>query len=117
MIAQFYTALFVILLFYPRPWSTLVNPVLAYRCIPNVENFFGAYIAAPVIILLYIIWKTYSWFAVPSHRPMFIPVKDIDVYTGMREDQRRLSVDAIQVGRQQAKTAKGVLKNVAGALF
>lgn len=35
-------------------------------------------------------WKIYSWFMIPSHRPMWIRTKDIDIYTGMRQEQRTL---------------------------
>lgn len=67
--AQFYAAL------YPPGGS------------PDVQAFFEAYLAAPLILALYLIWKVYSWFKFPSHRPLYIPISKIDVYTGMREEQ------------------------------
>jgi yeast amino acid transporter len=69
-VAQFYVAL------YPVGGPNL-----------NVENFFELYLAGPFVIGLYIIWKVYSWFAVPAHRPLYIKIKDIDIYSGMREGQ------------------------------
>ncbi|KAL5114790.1 hypothetical protein ACEQ8H_007352 [Pleosporales sp. CAS-2024a] len=54
----------------------------------RAENFFESYMAAPFLILLYLMWKMYSWFKYPSHRPLWIATKDIDIYTGMREQQR-----------------------------
>jgi len=77
LMAQFYVALF------PLGGS------------PDAGYFFEAYLAAPLILGLYLVWKVYSWFMVPSHRPLFIPLKDVDVYAGMREDQKVISgVDA-----------------------
>jgi len=73
LIAQFYVAL------YP-----VGGPYL------NAELFFQAYLAGPFLIGLFLIWKIYSWFAVPSHRPLYIKIKDIDIYTGMREGQRTM---------------------------
>lgn len=52
---------------------------------PDAEAFFSAYIAAPLIIALYAIWKVYSWRKYPTHRQIWVPIKDIDVYEGMRE--------------------------------
>ena len=72
LIAQFYVALF------PVGGS------------PNAEGFFETYMAAPFLIVLYLVWKVYSWFKHPSHRPMWIATKDIDIYSGMREGQREL---------------------------
>jgi amino acid transporter len=71
LIAQFYVALF---------------PVGGDP--PNAEAFFQLYMAAPFLIVLYAMWKIYSWFKHPSHRPMWIATKDIDIYTGMRQVQR-----------------------------
>jgi amino acid transporter len=60
---------------------------------PNfvVITFFQDYLAGPFIIFLFIIWKTYSWFMVPKHRPLYVKIKDIDIYTGMREEQLEIS--------------------------
>jgi len=58
---------------------------------PNAYDFFQAYLAAPLIITLYLFWKIYSWFKVPSHRPLYVKIKDIDIYTGMREGQKPIS--------------------------
>jgi len=59
---------------------------------PNLDAglFFQSYLAGPFLIGLYLIWKVYSWFAVPQDRPLFIRTKDIDIYTGMREGQRTM---------------------------
>lgn len=73
LMAQFYVAL------YP-----VGGPYL------NAELFFQAYLAGPFLIGLYLIWKIYSWFVYPSHRPLFVRTKDIDIYTGMREGQRTM---------------------------
>jgi amino acid transporter len=80
--------------------------------------------AAPFLVVLYLMWKIYSWFKYPSHRPMWIRTKDIDIYTGMRqgqretisgvgvtEDQRRASIQEIQDGKKK----KGVKARVMAA--
>ncbi|KAJ4323856.1 hypothetical protein N0V94_001640 [Neodidymelliopsis sp. IMI 364377] len=73
LIAQFYVAL------YPVGGTSL-----------SVEGFFETYMAAPFLVVLYLLWKVYSWFKHPSHRPLWIPTKDIDIYTGMRQEQRQM---------------------------
>ncbi|KAF2152811.1 hypothetical protein K461DRAFT_294447 [Myriangium duriaei CBS 260.36] len=70
LIASFYVAL------YP-----LGGPYL------NANAFFQAYLAAPLLVFLYLVWKVYSWFVYPEHRPLWIKIKDIDIYTGIRENQ------------------------------
>jgi len=74
LIASFYTAL------YPLGAST-----------PDAEDFFVSYLAGPLLVFLYAVWKIWSWFKHPSHRPLYIKIKDIDIYTGMREGQSRVS--------------------------
>jgi amino acid transporter len=56
---------------------------------PNLdpETFFKLYLAGPFLLILYLIWKVYSWFYRPSDRPLYVKIKDIDIYTGMRHDQ------------------------------
>ncbi|OTA19154.1 hypothetical protein BTJ68_15232 [Hortaea werneckii EXF-2000] len=74
LIASFYTAL------YPLGGTYL-----------SAKNFFQAYLAAPLLLFLYCCWKVYSWFVHPGHRPLYVKIKDIDIYSGMRESQRRVS--------------------------
>ena len=57
----------------------------------NPTIFFQDYLAGPFVLFLYAVWKTYSWFMVPEHRPLYIKIKDIDIYTGMREEQLEIS--------------------------
>jgi len=59
---------------------------------PNLDasTFFQLYLAGPLLIFLYVCWKTYSWWVRPEDRPLFIRTKDIDIYTDMREGQREL---------------------------
>jgi amino acid transporter len=42
-------------------------------------------LAVPVILALYLFWKIYSWFMYPDHKPLYVKIKDIDVYAGMRD--------------------------------
>lgn len=68
LIAQFYVALY---------------PVGG----PNLDptTFFELYLAGPFLLFLYIVWKVYSWFVRPEDRPLYVKIKNIDIYTGMRE--------------------------------
>jgi len=70
LIAQFYVAL------YPVGGPNL-----------NATIFFQDYLAGPFLLFLYVIWKVWSWFMVKEHRPLYIKIKDIDIYTGLREEQ------------------------------
>ena len=73
LIAQFYVAL------YP-----VGGPYL------DANTFFQLYLAGPLLIFLFLCWKIYSWTVRPEDRKLFISTKDIDIYTGMREDQREM---------------------------
>jgi len=75
LMAQFYVALYPV-----GPPSGYLSPI----------TFFQDYLAAPFLLVLYLMWKGWSWFKVPSHRPMWVAIKDIDIYTGMREGQRTM---------------------------
>lgn len=85
LVAQFYVAL------YPVGGPYLV-----------AETFVQDYLAGFILLGLYIIWKVYSWFVYPSHRRMWIAIKDIDIYTGMRRDQAEL-VSGPGVNEEQSR--------------
>ncbi|KAJ4335657.1 hypothetical protein N0V95_008838 [Ascochyta clinopodiicola] len=87
LIAQFYVAL------YPVGGTPL-----------QVEAFFESYMAAPFLVVLYLGWKVYSWFKIPSHRPLWIATKDIDIYTGMRQEQRDL-ISGVGVTEDQRRSS------------
>ena len=57
---------------------------------PNLsaKNFFNLYLAGPLLVFLYGVWKAYSWVHFPSHRQLYVKINDIDIYTGMREGHR-----------------------------
>ena len=76
LLAQFYVAL------YP------VGPSSGYL---NAESFFISYLAGPLLVFLYLVWKIYSWFVRPADRPLYVKIKDIDIYTGMRDVQAAIS--------------------------
>ncbi|OIW34245.1 hypothetical protein CONLIGDRAFT_626305 [Coniochaeta ligniaria NRRL 30616] len=91
LIAQFYVAL------YPVD-GTYLDPT----------TFFQSYLAGPFLLALYLIWKVYSWFYRPSDRPLYVKIKDIDIFTGMREDQLRISgADVPEEERQHVEKKKG----------
>jgi amino acid transporter len=98
---------------------------------PNLDptNFFQNYLAGPFLIFLYVGWKGWSWFMHPSHRPLYIKTKDIDIYTGMREgqldlisgpgvpeDQRRASLAELQEEHKK-RGAMGWAKAVVQSVF
>lgn len=86
-------------------WGSYICAIMNFVCLtaqfyvalypvggPNLDPtiFFQSYLAGPFLIILYIGWKAYSWFARPEQRPLYVKIKDIDIYTGMREGQRNL---------------------------
>lgn len=89
IVAQFYVAL------YP------VGPPSGYL---NAEAFFQAFLSAPLTLFLYLVWKVYSWFARPDHRPLYIKTRDIDIYTGMREGQRTM-ISGVEIPEDQRRTS------------
>ncbi|KAF2675228.1 AAT family amino acid transporter [Microthyrium microscopicum] len=92
LMAQFYVAL------YP-----VGGPYL------SASLFFQAYLAGPFLIFLYFIWKVYSWFKRPEDRPLWVAIKNIDVYTGMREttdEMRRESIAAMELRKNQTMKEK-----------
>jgi amino acid transporter len=84
LVAQFYVAL------YPVGGPNL-----------SVITFFQDYLAGPFLLVLYVGWKAYSWFFIPEQRPLYIKIKDIDIYTGLREEQLEL-INAPEDQRRQS---------------
>lgn len=74
LIAQFYVAL------YPIGGPNL-----------DVKTFFQLYLAGPLFVFLFLLWKIYAFFVKPEDRRMWVPIKNIDIYSGMREEQRGIS--------------------------
>lgn len=70
----------------------------------DAQGFFIAYLAGPLLIGLYLAWKVYSWFYYPSHRPLYVKIKDIDIYSGMREGQRSM-ISGQNVSEEQRRTS------------
>ena len=68
----------------------------------NANTFFQLYLAGPLFIFLYLGWKVYSWFVRPADRPLFIRTKDIDIYTGMRDNQNIISGAGISEEQRRA---------------
>ena len=93
----------------------------------NANEFFQLYLAGPLLVFLYFCWKIYSWFMRPADRPLYIKIKDIDIYTGMRDtqtvisgldvptEQRRASIQQLQEENRK-QGAKGhvmaVIRNI-----
>ncbi|KAK5071161.1 hypothetical protein LTR64_007665 [Lithohypha guttulata] len=97
--------------------------------VPDAESFFESYLAAPMIIGLYLIWKAYSWFKYPTHRALYVPINKIDIYTGMREgqfevsgkdvpaDQRRASIQLRNQQTAEEREQKPLWKRILQAVF
>lgn len=100
LLAQFYTAL------YPVGGPNL-----------DASTWFQLYLAGPLLVFLYLVWKVYSWFVRPADRPLFVRTRDIDILSGMRD----LSADRIEHEFiDDQKTKKGPLayvKNAFSAVF
>jgi amino acid transporter len=70
------------------------------------------------MLVLYVGWKAYSWVYRPAERAFIVPLKDIDIYSGMRDSQlavsgqgvspedRRASVASMAAERNQKKGPK-----------
>ncbi|TIA32589.1 AAT family amino acid transporter [Aureobasidium pullulans] len=97
LLAQFYVAL------YPIGGPNL-----------DTSTWFQLYLAGPLLVFLYLVWKVYSFFKRPADRPLWISTKDIDIYTGMRQ------IDHVMTGDVSIKQKKGVMghfKNAFSAVF
>jgi len=102
-------------------WGSWLGIVLNFICLcaqvyvalfpiggnPDAEVFFEDCLALPLILFLYLLWKVWSWFKVPAHRPMFIRTRDIDLYTGMREGQlTHISGDGVDENERRKSIAE-----------
>jgi amino acid transporter len=98
---------------------------------PNLDPtvFFQDYLAGPFLLVLYIGWKAWSWFKHPEQRPLYVAIKDIDIYSGMREgqmesisghgltaEQRRESIMELAEEKKK-KGALGWTKAIVGSVF
>lgn len=100
LIAQFYVALYPV----ADPADNL-----------NANLFFQLYLAGPLLVFLYLVWKVYSWFTRPADRPLWVKISDIDIYTGMRDTQAFISGPGVPdeqrrssiADMQQAKKKQG----------
>ena len=96
---------------------------------PNLDptTFFELYLAGPFLLVLYLIWKVYSWFVRPEDRPLYVKISNIDIYTGMREEQ--LAISGPNVSEEQklagiaemrageGKGAKNMVMNIVRSVF
>jgi amino acid transporter len=87
---------------------------------PNLdpETFFTLYLAGPFLLFLYLIWKSYSWFYRPEDRPLYVKIKDIDLYTGMRQEQLHISGPDVPADQrpyeEKKKGPKGMVMRIIG---
>jgi amino acid transporter len=95
----------------------------------KAEGFFIAYLAGPLLVFLYLMWKVWSWFKRPADRPLWVATKDIDIYSGMRDSQaivsgegispeaRRASIDAMERSNEKPKGVKGHVMSAVRSVF
>jgi amino acid transporter len=90
----------------------------------GAENFFINYLAGPLLVFLYLVWKGWSWFKRPADRPMWVATKDIDIYSGMRipiqdlsPEARRASIDALERSEKPKGGAMGHVMGVVKSIF
>merc|ERR1712093_469659 len=98
LLAQFYVAL------YPIGGPNL-----------NADAWFQSYLAGPLLIFLYLVWKGYSWFVRPADRALFIRTKDIDIYSGMSEVAREAMAGDKEA--QQKRTPMQLVKEFFGGFI
>jgi len=122
-------------------WGSYVCAVMNFLCLaaqfyvalypvggPNLNAtiFFQDYLAGPFILVLYLIWKVWSWFTIPEQRPLYVKIRDIDIYEGLRaeqlelinapEDQRRQSIMEMQ-GEKRGRGPLAWAKHVVSAVI
>lgn len=98
LLAQFYVAL------YPIGGPNL-----------NADAWFQSYLAGPLLIFLYLVWKVYSWFVRPADRALFIRTKDIDIYSGMSEIAREAMAGVPEA--KQKRTPMQMVKEFFGGFI
>jgi amino acid transporter len=89
LMATFYNAL------YPSPNAT-----------PDPQAFFQAYLAAPIVLFLYLLWK-----AISRDWRLYIPLLEIDLKTGLR------MLEAHEMDSMPAKTWMNLPYRMVRALF
>jgi len=86
--------------FYSSLYPDTVSP-------PDAEVFFQGYLAAPIILALYVGWKVYT-----KNWRMWIPVHEIDLKTGVR-----LQLPGDDDGKQMERTWLNLPKRIFHGLF
>jgi len=81
----------------------------------SATYWFQAYLAGPLLIFLFLVWKVYSWFKRPEDRPLWISTANIDIYSGMREAQRDISGPNVSKDQRFAGIARMKEENNTGA--
>ncbi|TVY48771.1 putative amino-acid permease [Lachnellula occidentalis] len=108
-------------------WGSYLCAVLNFVCLaaqfyvalwpvggPNLDptTFFQDYLAGPFLLILYLGWKCYSWFMIPEHRPLYVKIRDIDIYSGMREGQLQQHEPEEKPKSGPAAWAKSIASNI-----
>jgi amino acid transporter len=86
---------------------------------PNLDaiTWFQAYLAGPLLVFLYLIWKVYSWFKRPADRPLWVATRNIDILTGMRDLHNDLPGEMDDYPGEKKKGALGKVKGVFSSVF
>jgi amino acid transporter len=80
-------------------------------------TWFQAYLAGPLLVFLYLVWKAYSWFVRPADRPLWIKTSNIDILTGMRDLHNDLPGEMDDYPGEKKKGALGQIKGVFSSVF
>lgn len=77
---------------------------------PHPGYFFQEFVAAPLILVLYLVWKVYT-----KDWQWLVPVSEMDVVTGMRMNIQQLQQEAEE--RRRAKTLQNLPLRILRGLF
>ena len=76
---------------------------------PDAQAFFEVYLAAPIVIGLYILWKIITKFK----GPMFVRAKNMDLMTGLRS----FDLDELDEAAPRKKSIANLPKRTLRGLF
>jgi yeast amino acid transporter len=77
--------------------ATFYTSLFPLHSSPDAEVFFENFLAAPLVIALYLGWKIYS-----REWRMFVPVSEMNVTTGIRRGTLEMAVEKGRTGWMKA---------------
>lgn len=67
-------------------------------------------------MLLYAMWKGWSWTRYPAHRKLWVPISEINVLEGMREEQLLISGPGVDAEARRASISESTAAKKKGPL-